>query len=379
VNDPHVRLRILVVGAGIAGLGVARALRLQGFAPDVVERQPTWEHAGTGIYLPGNAARALRELGLESAVRNRAARIPRQRICDSRGRVLTDIDLDALWTSVGPCLALHRADLHDVLSAHGGQVPIRMGTSVRSVAQRDDATVAVQYADGSADRYDLVIGADGIHSTVRRLVFGKGAVHPVGQLAWRFVTACPAEITTWTAFLGRGVTFLAVPIGAGQVYCYCDTGIVRGSDGDRDDATLRLRKLLAGFATPVPALLEGIGPETAVHFAPIEEVRLDHWARGSVLLVGDAAHATSPNMAEGAAMALEDALILADCLATERGIPHALAQFHARRRPRTAWVQAQTHRRDRTRNLFPPVRNFVLRHRGRTISYANYRPLLDVP
>ena len=153
--------------------------------------------------------------------------------------------------------------------------------------------------------------------------------------------------------LGRDVTFLAVPIGRGQVYCYCDTPTEGAPRLQGDHAKGRLAELLTGFAAPVPAILDSLGPDGAVHVAPIEEVALDGWSRGSVLLVGDAAHATSPNMAEGAAMALEDGLVLAECLASGRGIAQTVARFQARRRPRTQWVLAQTHRRDRTRNLPP--------------------------
>ena len=182
--ETRCRLRILVVGAGIAGLGAARALRQRGLAAEVVEREPAWTHTGAGIYLPGNATRALRALGLESAVAERGSLITHQRLCDHRGRLLADIDVAALWGDVGPCLALHRADLHEVLASHGDPVPVRMGVSVQRLSQHDD-TVTVEFGDATADRYDLVIGADGIHSTVRRLAIGAGAVRPVG-------TACLA-------------------------------------------------------------------------------------------------------------------------------------------------------------------------------------------
>ena len=376
-SDPA-GLRILVVGAGIAGLGAARALRQRGLAADVVEREPAWTHTGAGIYLPGNAARAMRALGLELAVAQRGTLITHQRLCDHRGRLLADIDLAALWGDVGPCLALHRADLHEILASEDDTVTARMGLPVQRLSQQDDA-VTVEFGDGTSDLYDLVIGADGIHSTVRRLTLDSGAARPVGQLAWRFVTECPPEVTTWTVLLGRDVTFLAVPIGRGRVYCYCDTPTERTPRLQGADVKGSLADLLAEFAAPVPAILDALGPDGEVHVSPIEEVKLDGWSRGSVLLIGDAAHATSPNMAEGAAMALEDGLVLADCLASESDITQAVTRFQTRRRPRTQWVLAQTHRRDRTRNLPPAIRNLVLRRWGRHIFHANYRPLLDVP
>jgi 2-polyprenyl-6-methoxyphenol hydroxylase-like FAD-dependent oxidoreductase len=141
----------------------------------------------------------------------------------------------------------------------------------------------------------------------------------------------------------------------------------------------QLALLLAGFAGPVPVILDMLRPNDAVYVAPIEEMILDEWSRGSVLLIGDAAHATSPNMAQGAAMALEDGLVLAETLAVGRGTTETLARFQARRRPRTQWVLAQTHRRDRTRNMPPTLRNLVLRRWGRNLFQANYRPLLDLP
>jgi 2-polyprenyl-6-methoxyphenol hydroxylase-like FAD-dependent oxidoreductase len=371
-------LRILVVGAGIAGLGAARALRQSGFAPDVVERESAWAPTGAGIYLPGNTARALRALGLESAVIERAALIPHQRMCDQRGNLLTDIDVATMWRDVGPCLALHRSDLHEVLAFHGDPVPVRFGVSPRTFRQRN-GTVTVEFGDGSTGHYDLVLGADGIHSQVRQLVVGAGVVRPVGQLAWRFVTECPPAVTTWTVLFGHRVSFLAVPIGQGKVYCYCDALPNNAHWQEVDDVTGQLIRLLAGFTGPVPAILNMLRRNDTVYVAPIEEVILDEWSRGSVLLIGDAAHATSPNMAQGAAMALEDALVLAECLASGRGIADALATFEARRRPRTQWVLAQTHRRDRTRNLPSALRSPVLRRWGRNIFHANYRPLLDLP
>ena len=364
--------RVLVVGAWIGGLAVARTLARVGFAVEVVERSAAWGEAGMGIYLQGNAARALRALGLEREVAERGVVIRRQRISDERGRQLVEIDIGELWNGVGPCIALARSDLHAVLLDGAREAPIQMGVEVRGLSE-GDGSLSVEFADGSAGEYELVVGADGIHSTVRRFAFGEQAtVRPVGQVGWRFVTECPPEITTWSVMLGHRTAFLTIPIGNGRVYCYCDVVSASG-EGDEED----LSRLFSAFAEPAPSLVDAVTDRSLVHRSTIEEVALDSWTRGRVVLIGDAAHATSPNMAEGAAMALEDALVLAECLAQGEPIPGALSAFETRRRPRTDLVRSHTKRRDRTRYRPAVVRNMVLRTLGRKIFRANYRPLRD--
>jgi FAD-dependent urate hydroxylase len=147
---------------------------------------------------------------------------------------------------------------------------------------------------------------------------------------------------------------------------------------NRDPAE-RLKTLFSEFAEPAATLLDALHDGAPIHVAAIEEVALDSWVHDHVVLIGDAAHATSPNMAQGGALALEDALVLADCLRDSTAIPDALAAYEARRRPRTDWVRAQTHRRDHTRYLPPILRDTVLRVFGHRIMHANYRPLLDDP
>ena len=298
--------------------------------------------------------------------------ISRQRVSDDRGRLLVEIDLAELWDGMGPCVALQRADLHAVLLDGAREVPLRLGAEIRGLREQG-GTLLVEFGDGTGGEYDLVIGADGIRSTVRRRAFGDdAAARPIGQVGWRFLTACPPEITTWSMMPVHRTAFLMIPIGNGRMYCYCDVVSSSGEDRRQD-----LGQLFSGYAEPVPNLLDSVAERDVVHRSTIEEVALDSWVRGRVLLVGDAAHATSPNMAEGAAMALEDALVLAECLRRREAIPAALLAFEARRRPRTDWVRAETHRRDRTRSLPTVVRKMVLRAVGRRIFRSNYRPLLD--
>jgi FAD-dependent urate hydroxylase len=358
-------MRVLVVGAGIAGLATARALVRAGLQVEVVERASGPDRGGTGLYLPGNATRALSRIGLDPVD---AVRIDAQRILDHRGRLLTEVDLPSFWGACGACVGVPRATLHGALSAG---VPVCYGLGPTGLDATPDA-VTVRLSDGSRREADLVVGADGIRSTIRGLLGDSRPPRRLGQLSWRFVVDL-AGVTAWTALLGRGRSFLLVPVGPGRVYCY--------ADATTDDAAAagRLPELFGDFGGPVPAALERLGDPAAAYVGWIEEAVQPAPATDRVLLVGDAAHATAPNMAQGAAMAVEDAVVLAEELTARNSVPAALAAVTARRGPRTDWVRTRAQRRDRTRGLPAGVRNATLRLAGRRIYQADYRPLLAAP
>jgi FAD-dependent urate hydroxylase len=373
-ETPRDKTPVLIVGAGIAGLALGQALRARGFNPEIVERATALAPAGTGVYLPGNGVRALAALQLADAIADKAVRISHQRILDQRGRLLTEIDVDREWASVGPCVGIRRADLHAVLLDGARDVAIRRGKTVTALTQTPD-TVSVAFDDGVTLNYDIVIGADGVHSTIRRLVFGQARPRRVGQVSWRFLSQETHGITAWTAMLARHRTFLMMPVGGG-LYCYADL-VDHAADGGGRDAG-RLRALFSDFAAPVPALVDRLEPD-AVHTAPIEEITVDPCTKGRVVLIGDAAHATSPNMAEGASMALEDALVLSEILASGGRTADLLRLFSERRRERVRWVQQRTHRRDLVRSLPVALRNVALRLAGVRLYRSDYRPLFEWP
>jgi 2-polyprenyl-6-methoxyphenol hydroxylase-like FAD-dependent oxidoreductase len=363
--------RILVVGAGISGLALAKALSDRDFPVDVVERLAAdSQPAGAGLYLPANAVRTLRSLGVGDKVTELAMPVERQRLQDHRGRPLAEFETDRIWGEVGPCLALTRGELHDVLRTAVGDNVVRYTTAVNAVA--DDGTVA--FTDGDIGTYDLVVGADGINSAVRRTLFVGPEPRFLGQLCWRFIAdnIDVPHITDWTARLGNaGRTFLTVRLGAGRVYCYADINSSTPTAPAED-----WRTLFADFGGPVPRLLE---QGANAHFAALHESENTVWTRPGSVLVGDAAHAFSPSMAQGGAMALEDALVLADTLGSEPDIARALTAFQARRAERVAGVVSQNHRRDKARNLPTPLRNFTLRHAGERLFKANHAPLHALP
>jgi FAD-dependent urate hydroxylase len=363
--------RVLVVGGGIAGLATARALLRHGIESDVVERAAAWSYPGTGMYLPANSVRAMGALGLQAPLLDHAHEIRRQLFLDERGHVLLDVDLRGVWGAAGSCAAISHRALHELLREG---IPVRLGTRITALND-EGSLVRACFDDGSTGDYDIVVGADGVHSWVRSAVLGGADATSVGQASWRFLVEDFPGISHWTVLLGRGKAFLTIPLGGGRIYCYADVNAPSTVDPTGGDAA-KLAELYRDFAEPVATIArERLPAGERPYFSPIEEVIQQPWVRSRVVLVGDAGHAMSPNMAEGAGMALEDALVLAETIAAGR----PLEEFETRRRPRVAFVQAQTHRRDRTRNLPPFVRKATLRLAGQRIFRANYKALLTTP
>jgi 2-polyprenyl-6-methoxyphenol hydroxylase-like FAD-dependent oxidoreductase len=365
----------LIVGAGIAGLSLAIALRRRGIEAEIIERSPDGLAEGAGLYLVGNATRALRALGLGERVILAGRRVYTQGVFSHTGTQLATADVEAFWKRCGPCIGLRRSHLHSALSGEAAGLRIRFGVTVQSLQQQADHVTA-QCSDGSTSKYELVVGADGIRSSVRSLEFGTSPPSFRGQVGWRFIAQLPDGIEGWSAFLGRGCTFLFVPVGEHEAYCYADQNVPTPIQDPADQRLRRLRTLFDDFAPPVRATLARMRDSDPIHFAPIEEVIAPVIGRGRVVLIGDAAHAMSPSMANGAAMAFEDALVLADLLAREGRVPAAVEEFARRRAPRIEWVRSQTNRRDRMRRLPPALRNTVLRLLWSLIYAGNYRPLL---
>lgn len=365
--------KILIVGAGIAGLALARALEARGLRYEIVERTPAPSTGGAGIFLPGNAAVALGALGLRDAVLARAHPCPTQTILDADGRLLHAMDAAGFWAEAGPPVALTRGALARIMR-EAVATPIRYGVEVLSVqAVADRARVA--FSNGAVEDYDLVVGADGIGSTVRSLLSGAEPPVPLGRTCWRFLADNAIELPSWTVMLGRRRALLGVPMEDGRLYVYADA----------DDVILdphpvlpfqELKSLFADFAGPLRPILDQVDPARPIYRSQLAEVRARSWALPNVILVGDAAHACSPSMAEGASLAMEDALVLAECVCETPELDDALAVFERRRLARVAWVQSQCRSRDMTRSLPRPIRNVILRFLGDRLYRKSYRPLL---
>jgi len=369
-------VRVLIVGGGIAGLSLNLALRDSPWHVDLVERDTGQNRSGAGLAVQPNAMRALRRLGASAAVERAGAVIDRFGYRDQRGARLCDIDLGDVWSEVGPFIGITRGALHNALRA--GPDRCRFGTSVTSVTQQD-GRVSVSFDDATAAEYDLVVGADGVNSDVRRLAVGGPAPAYGGQMAWRSLApVSPGSLDGVQFWLGAGRFFGLCPAGEGTTYGFGNLTCPRLHEPTAGRIG-RLRERFAGFGAPVQEYLAAVPRDADIHCSPIEWLPGTAWYSGRVALIGDAAHAMSPMMGQGGCMAIEDALVLADELGRAPDIPAALAAYAQRRRPRVDWVREQSQALTELVQLPARIRDRALRDRGTCAFHDRYHPLTAPP
>ncbi|MGW6060479.1 FAD-dependent monooxygenase [Streptomyces sp. NPDC055189] len=341
-----------IVGGGIGGLAAAIALHRRGWHVEVLERAPEFTEIGAGISLWPNALRALEALGLADAVRELGAVEATGGVRDRRGRWLSRTDNAELTRRFGhPLVVLHRADLLRVLTEALPADSLRSGSAVSSVRHDGDDSdgPVVEYAGGES-RPDLVVGADGLRSAVRRALWPDAAgPRYAGYTGWRMITEPLAEppsegAATW----GRGERFGYTALPGGRMYCFATASLPAGTaarpsaDGSPEYAELLRR--FGDWPDPVPALLASVPGDTVLRHDLYELPPLPSFAHGRVALLGDAAHAMTPNLGQGACQALEDAVTLAHCLDATTDVPAALRSYDLLRRPRTRMITRRSAR-----------------------------------
>jgi 2-polyprenyl-6-methoxyphenol hydroxylase-like FAD-dependent oxidoreductase len=321
-------MRAVVVGAGIGGLAAAIALERAGVESIVVERAPELRERGFGIVLAPNAVRALELLGLRESVAARGRRVERAEVRDPRGRLLMEIPYARLgWETYG----ILRSELQQALLAAVPAGRLRLGCECTGVAS--DGEVRVEGVDAVGG--DLVVGADGIRSTVRRSLFGEEPLRYGGHRAWRAGVAFEDDavgdrfVEAW----GVGGGFGFGPAGAGRVYWYCFETVPEDAPRRANPKAELLHSYGAWF-DPVPRLIQATDPDAIEPTFTYDRRPRRTWGRGRVTLLGDAAHPMKPNLGQGAAQALEDAVVLGRCLAGASDPEAALREYERRRVPR---------------------------------------------
>ncbi len=330
--------KILIAGGGIGGLTAAIALRQRGFAVEVFEQADELREIGAGLSLWPNATRVLARLGLLEEACARSAAIERLQLKTWRGELLSEMTNVARYDT--PSICIHRADLHSLLKAQLPPDGVRLGERIESFAERDGRVMA-RTARGLEAEGDALIGADGLRSATRAQLLGPALPVYRGYFTWRAIArfAWPAHLPlagceTW----GRGLRFGMWAMSRERVYWYAAVNAPAEREGSpaawKDEAAA----LFKDWHAPIPEIIAATEPEAILKHDILDRPPAPRWGEGRVTLLGDAAHPTTPNLGQGACLAIEDAWTLAKHLADEADIPTALRRYEAARARRTSFI-----------------------------------------
>jgi salicylate hydroxylase/6-hydroxynicotinate 3-monooxygenase len=344
------KLSVAVVGAGMGGLATAAALHRAGIGVNVYEQASKFTRLGAGIQIGCNAMKVLRGLGLEALMRA-SAFYPRS--WNNREYDTGDVRFDMIFGESAeqrygaPYLLGHRGDLHSALAGTVPDEMIHLDHRVVGIDQRPDRSVKLTFANGKSVEADAVVASDGVHSFVKEQLFGKDEPNFTGRIAYR--TVFPAallngyEIDDCTKWWGpdRHIVIYYVKPNRSEVY-FVTSQPEPGFTVESWSAMGDVKELRKAFEDFHPQVRHVLAACPSVHkWALVDRNPQPHWSKGNITLLGDACHPMTPYMAQGAAMAIEDAAMLSRCLedVDRDGVEAAFRRFEATRKPRTSRVQ----------------------------------------
>jgi 2-polyprenyl-6-methoxyphenol hydroxylase-like FAD-dependent oxidoreductase len=347
-------VKALIAGAGIAGFAAGIALRRAGLEVQIFEHSAELREIGAGLMIWPNGSRALKSLGVE--VRN--VEVRKVTLANSRGRQLTEMPVDSADERYGSNVSfVHRADLQAALAMSFGPHGLHLGCDVRSFVE-DESRVEEPLKDGTVATGDLLVGADGVRSSVRRQLLGDGNPTYLGSTVWRGLVpsdgmALPrgCGINWW----GRGSEFLAFHLAGETIYW---AGVTKEPQGERPGPEGHKKDLLERFgdwAQPVPALIAATNEDAILRNDMYDRPPVASWSRGRVTLAGDAAHPMSPNQGQGACQALEDGVALGESVGRTPSLAEAFQLYERLRLRRANREVAMSRRATRGVQIDNPV------------------------
>ncbi len=349
INVNNQQKQVLVVGAGIAGcsVGIALASKLgtDRVKVTIIEKQDVWRFQSSGIFVYSNGLESMRRLGVMDDMVAAGFSIEKGRniYLDHESHPIVDTYYPSVADGVPEIIGIKRAEMHRVLSNRLKEfdVDIRLGTTVTAIADSQ-----VTFSDGTSGEFDLIIGTDGIRSQIRQLVWGDVTPRYSGLGVWRSVHNRPADLVDKIMMMGVGKRLGIMPISEDKLYIFGTVAEDKGTYYPKENWPDTMREKFAEFGAPVKQFLDELSDRSEILYTAVEEIAMPlPWHRGRVLLIGDAAHASTPFMGQGGAMAIQDAVMLADMLASpdafesSDALDRALTAFGEKRYPVCKFVQ----------------------------------------
>lgn len=375
-------MKTVIIGGGIAGLTTAIALEQQGIETSLFEAQPKLSVAGAGIWMATNAMQVFERLGMAADIKERGMPLDRIEVADYKLKpIQSTLQLLFVKQYGFSVTSILRTRLRDTLVEHYGK-PIHTGKRLARVLD-DGQLVTAYFEDGSSVSGDILIGADGIHSVVRQEVAPDSKLRYAGQTCWRGIAdislAPPYErscVETW----GKQYRFGLSVISKKEVYWFAVAKAVQGGKDDQSVIKEKMRNMFAEFSAPIPSIIEATPSDRIIRNDISDLAPIRTWHKGRICLIGDAAHATTPNMGQGGGQAVEDAWFLSKILKQEKNHQLAFEKFQQKRQKKvnqvvkTSWQIGKIAHIPFGQNL----RNFLLRRTPKSLAEKRMLDLYSI-
>lgn len=335
--------KVLIIGAGTAGMASAITLSRIGMNIDLIDINPNWGALGAGLTITGPTLRALKQLGVYDEVTEQAYVGDGIQVCDPAGNPLRILPTPMLEGSdTAGSGGIMRPTMHSIMHKYVDEAGIKMRLGLTADTFEQDADgVTVSFSDASQDRYDFVLGSDGVLSKTRQLLFPDAPkAEYTGQSCWRLFLKRPASVERRTYFLGGPVKVGFTPVSEEHMYMFLLERCPQRWQ-EPEDNYKNLKQLLEGYDGILAEIRESLSEtdNPNINFRPLECFDLPGpWYQGKVLLIGDSAHPTTPQLASGAGMGIEDALVLAEIFEKQADVDLAFKEFMQRREQRCRLV-----------------------------------------
>jgi 2-polyprenyl-6-methoxyphenol hydroxylase-like FAD-dependent oxidoreductase len=360
-------MKIGIIGGGIAGLTTAIALQKVGIAAQVFDAAPRFEPVGAGLALAANAIKGFQRLNIADAVIAQGNCLDGFHIFDAQGQLINRTDSRAMSARYGlDNFVIHRASLHKVLVDHLPAASLH--PNKRAIGcQPNKQGVSVQFQDNTQETFDHLLVADGIHSAIRKQLLPQSVTRYAGYTCWRAIIDNPGlesiyASETW----GKAGRVGWTPLKGNKIYWFACINAPENDPGMKAMRVEDLQQHFGHYHAPLPTLFRCTKPEQLLWHDLYDLAPLPQFAFENVLLLGDAGHATTPNMGQGACQAVEDAVVFADELQKDFNFSLAAKRFEKRRMPRTHWITRQSRFLGEVaqsqNSVFMGIRNFGLRH-----------------
>jgi 2-polyprenyl-6-methoxyphenol hydroxylase-like FAD-dependent oxidoreductase len=333
--------KVLIIGGGIGGLSSGIALAKIGCSVEIAELHKEFNVYGVGIIQPANALRALDAFGLADEAMRRGSPYGMVKMCAASGHVFTEVGVPPIGR-LPSHNGISRKILHEILyeEAKRQGVVFHMGATIAEIENGEDE-VRVTLTNGLSGTYDILVGSDGVNSKVRSMIFGNYKAKYTGQSVWRYAFKRPPELETGYIFMGKKTKAGLIPMTADTMYMFLVTA--EGTDNpfiQEHELVPRMKTWLQEYSAPmIKNVVDEITDHKKIVYRPLEVLFVPApWHKNRVILVGDAVHATIPQLGQGAGLALEDAVVLAELLQSETDVSNVFQKFMNRRLDRCKMV-----------------------------------------